>query len=155
MIQFAKAKPEDAEVLAMASQKAFDYDINYGAPSVGGPPGYKSDKWQTRMMQVGDYYKIVADDRIIGGIIVFSQRAGQYELGRIFIEPGSQNKGIGSLAMEFLEQTYPPATRFTLGTPRWAFRNHHFYQKMGYVQIGFEGTDGILYEKRMHQPQAA
>ena len=44
MIQFEKAKPEDAKALAMASGKAFDYDVNYGAPSAGGPPGYKSGK---------------------------------------------------------------------------------------------------------------
>jgi hypothetical protein len=42
-IRFDKATPEDAEALALASWRAFDNDINYGAPGVGGPPGYKSD----------------------------------------------------------------------------------------------------------------
>lgn len=155
MILFEKAKPSDAIALANASQKAFDHDINYGAPSVGGPPGYKSDKWQARMMQVGDYYKILLNGVIVGGMIVFKHEAGHYELGRIFIEPSAQNKGIGGQAMTFLEQTYPFASRFTLDTPRWAVRNHHFYRKMGYVQIGFAGTEGILYEKRLLEQQAA
>ncbi len=67
MIRFDKATSEDAEPLALASWRAFDHDVNYGAPGVGGPPGYKSDRWQLRMMIAGDYYRILANDRIIGG----------------------------------------------------------------------------------------
>jgi len=96
---------------------------------------------------MGEYYKILDDYRIIGGIIAFDKGKGHYNLGRIFIHPDYQNKGIGAQAIEFIENTLPQATRWTLGTPRWNKRTQHFYQKMGYVKIGADGPDGVLYGK--------
>jgi hypothetical protein len=45
MIRLAKARSSDAETLAQISGRAFDDDINYGAPGPGGPTGYKSAAW--------------------------------------------------------------------------------------------------------------
>jgi hypothetical protein len=92
-IQFVKAKPEDAKALALASWRAFDGDVNYGAPGKGGPPGYRSDQWQLKMMVTGDYYKMLADGRIIGGFIVMLKGYQYYKLVRIFIHPEFQNQG--------------------------------------------------------------
>ncbi len=153
MIRFQKAKVQDAKELAMASWRAFDNDINYGAPGKGGPPGYKSDRWQSRMMRIGKYYKIMDDYRIIGGFIVFGKGNGHYELGRIFIDPDYQNQGIGAQAMEFMEKQFPRAKRWTLGTPRWNRRTRHFYEKMGYVMIGADGPDGVRYGKVIRSPE--
>ncbi|MBD3183208.1 GNAT family N-acetyltransferase [Candidatus Poribacteria bacterium] len=147
MIIFKKAKPQDAKGLAFASWKAFDNDINYGAKGKGGPPGYKSEKWQSRMMRLGKYYKIMYEFRIIGGFIVFEKKNSHFELGRIFIHPDYQNQGIGARAIEFMEKEFPQARRWTLGTPRWNKHAQHFYEKMGFVKIGNEGQDGILYGK--------
>jgi hypothetical protein len=108
--RFEKATPKDAKDLALASWHAFDNDINYGAPGVGGPSGYKSDRWQLRMMIAGDYYRILANDRIIGGFVVRQRGYQTYEVVRIFVHPD--------------------------------------YQKVGFVEVGKEGRDGILFEKR-------
>ena len=153
MIQFRKAKPADAKGLALASWKAFDNDINYGAPGKGGPPGYKSEKWQSRMMRFGKYYKILDDYRIIGGIIVFDKGNGHYELGRVFVEPDYQNQGIGAQAIRFIEDTFPQAKKWTLDTPRWNKRTQHFYKKMGYVMIGATGPGLVLYGKIIRKPE--
>ncbi len=152
MIRFEKAKPEDAKALARVSGRAFDNDIHYGAPGPGGPPGYNSDRWQRRMMVIGNYYKKLDDDRIIGGFIVFPQGGGYFVLGRICIDPDRQNQGIGAQAIAFMEQSFTDARCWTLGTPRWNRRNHHFYEKVGYARIGEDGPDGYLYEKRMPAP---
>ena len=152
MLRFEKAKPEDAKTLALVSGRAFDNDVHYGAPGTGGPPGYKHDMWQIRMMARGHYYKITLDEGvtfIIGGLIVFQNSYGDCELGRIFIDPKYQNQGIGTQAMAFMEQAFPEARRWTLGTPSWNLRTQHFYEKVGFVRIGTEGRDGIRYEKRM------
>lgn len=69
MIRFEKAKTEYANALALVSWRTFDNGVSYGAPGPGGPPGYKSDRWQSKMMRIGKYYKILANDRIIGGFI--------------------------------------------------------------------------------------
>ncbi len=153
MIQFIKARPGDAERLAQASKRAFDDDIHYGAPGPGGPPGYDSAEWQAKMMRLGDYFKIVADDQIIGGIIVFRKGTREYNLGRIFIEPEHQNQGIGTQAFRFLWKEYPLAKRWTLGTPAWNRRTCHFYQKVGFVEIGEDAHGGILFERRIVSAQ--
>jgi RimJ/RimL family protein N-acetyltransferase len=148
MVNFDRAKPQDAKGLALASWKAFDNDVNYGAQGKGGPPGYKSERWQSKMMRIGKYYKIMDEYRIIGGFVVFNKGNGHFYLGRIFLEPEYQNQGIGAQAMEFMEKEFPQAERWTLDTPQWNKRTQHFYEKMGYVKIGTE-DDGILYGKIM------
>jgi RimJ/RimL family protein N-acetyltransferase len=150
MIRFEKARPEDAKTLALVSGRAFDNDVNYGAPGAGGPPGYKHDLWQLRMMSRGHYYKIILDEglaSIIGGFIIFQNPYGDCELGRIFIDPEYQNQGIGTQAMAFMEQAFPEARRWTLGTPLWNLRTQHFYEKAGYVKRGTDSRGGVLYEK--------
>lgn len=151
MIQFEKARPEDAQALALASWRAFDNDVNYGAPGPGGPPGYNSDRWQLRMMIAGEYYKILADDQIIGGFVVLLRGYQYYELVRIFVHPDFQNQGIGTQAFEFLWKEYPEVQLWRLGTPVWNQRTRHFYQKVGFTEVGKDGRDGILFEKRVDE----
>jgi RimJ/RimL family protein N-acetyltransferase len=148
-IRLVKARSRDADTLARISERAFHNDIHYGAPGIGGPPGYKSDHWQKRMIKMGDYFKILVGDRIVGGVIVLRKRPREYELGRIFIEPDHQNQGIGTEAFEFLWQEYPLAKKWTLGTPAWNRRTRHFYKKVGFVEVGTDGQDGVLLEKRI------
>jgi GNAT superfamily N-acetyltransferase len=149
MIQFKKARSGDADALAKASERAFHSDIHCGAPALGGPPGYNSPAWQARMMRLGDYYKIVVKGQVVGGVIVFRKRVREYELGRIFVDPDFQNRGIGTQAVEFLWQEYPLAKRWTLGTPAWNRRTRHFYSKVGFVEVGEDGRGGILFERRI------
>jgi GNAT superfamily N-acetyltransferase len=149
MIRFVKARPGDAADLARASERAFHSDIHCGATSLGGPPGYNVASWQARMMRLGDYFKIVVDERTVGGMIVFRKGPREYELGRIFVDSDFQNQGIGTQAFEFLWQTYPLAKRWTLGTPAWNRRTRHFYKKVGFTEIGSDGHGGILFERQI------
>ena len=146
-LRFVKARPNEAGRLAEVSKLAFDYDIHYGAPGPGGPPGYDSEAWQDRMMRMADYYKILAGTRIVGGIIVLRKGARAYEVGRIFVEPEFQDQGIGTEAFEFLWGTYPLAKRWTLGTPGWNQRTQHFYKKVGFVEVGTDRDGGVLFER--------
>jgi RimJ/RimL family protein N-acetyltransferase len=119
-IRLEKARPGDAGTLAQISERAFHNDVHYGAPGIGGPPGYNSARWQERMMKVGDYYRIVVADQTVGGVIVFRKKPREYELGRIFVEPDVQNQGIGTEAFDLLWQEYPLAKKWTLDTGKWA-----------------------------------
>ncbi len=147
MVKFERARLGDAERLAEVSKLAFDYDIHYGAPGPGGPPGYDSEKWQRQIMGFGDYYKILDGKRIIGGIIILRNAVREYEVGRIYIEPEFQNQGIGTEAFQFLWDSYPLAKRWTLGTPGWNERTQHFYKKVGFVEIGRDRDGGVLFER--------
>jgi RimJ/RimL family protein N-acetyltransferase len=150
-VSFRKARPSDAEALAQASRSAFHEDVKYGAPGPpGGPPGYDSAAWQKRMMGGrAEYYTILADDQIVGGMIVFRKATREYELGRIFVTAEYQNQGLGTQAFDYLWQTYPLAKRWTLGTPKWNRRTRHFYKKVGFTEIGEDGHDGVLFERRI------
>jgi GNAT superfamily N-acetyltransferase len=143
MVRFQKARLGDAERLAEVSKRAFDHDIHYGAPGPGGPPGYDSAAWQAKVMRFGDYYKIVAGKKIVGGMVVMRKGAREYEVGRIYIEPEFQNQGIGTEAFQFLWGAYPLAKRWTLDTPAWNKRTRDFYKKVGFVELE-EDSDGCI-----------
>jgi RimJ/RimL family protein N-acetyltransferase len=51
--------------------------------------------------------------------------------------------------MEFLWKAYPLAKCWTLGTPAWNRRTRHFYQKVGFVEVGEDDRGGILLERRI------
>ena len=145
MIRFEPASRENAAVLAEVSRRTFDNDVNFGAPGPCGPPGYDSPEWQRHCMRAGRYFEICDDNRIIGGLMLFPQGAGTVELGRVFIEPERQNTGIGLAALRFAESAFPKAKRWVLDTPAWNTRNHHFYEKAGYVKTGeIEAGDGFV-----------
>ena len=58
-VTLEKAIPEEAWVLAELLRRAFDSDLDIGAPGPGGPPGYDDAGWQQRMMRAGDYYSLI------------------------------------------------------------------------------------------------
>ena len=160
MVSFVRATSRDAEKLAGASKSAFENDIHYGAPGhdgkAGGPPGYQSPEWQRRMMRTGRYYKILVDNQIVGGFIVFPGAIREYYLGRVFIHADFQNQGIGTQAMDFMFGQFPLAKSWTVDTPAWNQRTRHFYEKLGFRHTDTRydrqaGWDSIIY-RRVIQP---
>ena len=144
MIELKPASPVDAVELTDVQMRSFDTDSRaHGLGERGGPPGYDSVAWQIDMMQRGQYFKLVDGARIIGGAIVFDYGCGHFELGRIYLDPEFQNRGLGSSMMQLIEQQFPSAERWTLDTPHWAMRNHHFYEKLGYVKVREETIDEL------------
>ena len=98
MLRFRKARSRDADRLARVSERAFHSDIDCGAPGLGGPPGYNSPAWQSKMMRFGDYYAIEVEGQIVGGLIILRKGTREYEVGRIFVDPDFQNQGFGTEA---------------------------------------------------------
>jgi len=152
-IQIEPATAGDAETLTEVSRRAFEHDVDYGSPDVCGPPGYDSPAWQRRMMKNGRYYKILENNRIVGGLILFRLKGEKAEFGRVFLEPDCQNRGIGSRALDFAESAFPDVKHWALDTPSWNLRNQHVYEKAGYAKVGeIEAGDGFVlfkYEKRI------
>ena len=148
MLQFEIATLEDAGLLAEVSAKAFNNDINYGAQKEQGPPGYDSADWQKSMMSNRQimYYKILYDNSIIGGFLIFNKGFGYYELARIFIDPLYQNQGIGTATFDFIWQEFPEAKKWSLETPAWNQRTQHFYKKVGF-NAKESNSEGIRFEK--------
>jgi ribosomal protein S18 acetylase RimI-like enzyme len=93
--------------------------------------------------------------RIVGGLVLFTLKDGSIRLGRAFLEPERQNRGIGSELLRFAESVSPESRRFVLDTPVWNMRTRHLYEKFGYerageIESGF-GFPLIQYEKRIEE----
>jgi len=152
-IEIVPAVDADAEPLAAISRRAFEHDVNYGAPGPCGPPGYDSAGWQQEMIRNGRFFKVLEQDRLVGGFVLFRLEDGSVEFGRAFLEPECQNRGIGAELLRFAEGVFAETKRLVLDTPSWNLRTQHFYEKGGYVKVGEldtgEGFVLFQYEKRL------
>ena len=145
-LQFLKAGTADAVSLMCISKKAFDSDVEVGASSVGGPPGYATLSFHTKMARMNCLYKLVDDYKIVGGALLFL-KDDILNVGRIFVDPEYFRKGYGIFMMQQIEAMFPQVKTFSLDTPIWNVRTNAFYQKLGYVEVRRDG-DFVYYEKR-------
>jgi N-acetylglutamate synthase-like GNAT family acetyltransferase len=139
-LTFAEATEKDIPELTKVMTRAFDDDAQkHLGVEKGGPPGYDNGEFFRKWLlpykeSVG--YKIVSDEKVIGGIIVWILETKENFLGTIFIDPDYQDQGVGTRTWQFIEETYPGTKQWTLETPSWAVKNHHFYeQKCGFKKI--------------------
>jgi ribosomal protein S18 acetylase RimI-like enzyme len=151
-ISIEVARVADAEALVAVQIAAFHHDsVLYPQVEIGGPTGYDSLEHTRAAIEKDDCYTICYDGQIVGVMVVFDKGNGHVHLDLIAIDPAYHNRGIGTQAIHFLEQTYP-ATLWTLDTPEWAIRNQHFYEKLGFVKVGQTVLPDITlfaYEKRL------
>ncbi|MFX0066996.1 MAG: GNAT family N-acetyltransferase [Candidatus Hermodarchaeota archaeon] len=159
VVRIEPARETNAEILAKISKEAFHTDSELGTSSTlpeprgpGGPPGYDSPDFQKFIMKIMNYYEILADDKIVGGLFFSSANQDHYVLERIFVSPSYHRKGIATRAMELAFEKHPDAKFWTLGTPSWNLRTKHFYERLGYVQVGWEEAEnpawrGVWYQK--------
>jgi len=138
-LNFQLATENDIPDLTLVMKRAFDDDArkHLGQES-GGPPGYDNGEFfRTWLLpfQESVGYKILLDEILIGGIIVWILPDGRNLLGTIFIDPDFQDQGVGGRTWVFIEKTYPETLSWCLGTPSWAVKNHHFYKKCGFNQV--------------------
>ena len=141
-LQFTKAGTSDVPVLNAISRHAFDSDVEVGAPSAGGPPGYMSLKYHMKMARSGHLFKLTENGLIVGGAILFPD-GDTLNVGRIFVDPDQHRKGYGIRIMNEIEALYPDVKTFTLDTPAWNNRTNSFYLKLGYTEV--RRNDGFVY----------
>ncbi|HNW36045.1 MAG TPA: GNAT family N-acetyltransferase [Candidatus Ozemobacteraceae bacterium] len=77
-------------------------------------------------------YKILVDGKIIGDVIIRKREDNKYYLRVFSIIPEFQGKGIGTKAFQYIESEIRDAAEWELITPFKSFRNHHFYEKLGF-----------------------
>lgn len=151
MIRVIEAGEDDVEILAEISKKAFDTDVDVGAPQPGGPQGYDSPEFYLKILETLECYRIILDNETVGGVMVDNAGEEHLVLERIFVEPDHHNQGIGTRAMELIFERYPEVKLWTLGTPEWNVRTKNFYEKLGFTQVGWDLGDpnwkGRWYQK--------
>ena len=139
-LTFEKATEADIPELTRVMTRSFDDDAQkHLGVEKGGPEGYDNGeffrKWLLPYEQsIG--YKILSEGKVIGGLIVWVFEHHRNHLGTIFVAPDYQDRGVGTRAWQFVEETYADSKSWTLETPSWAAKNHHFYeQKCGFKKI--------------------
>ena len=121
-LKFMKAGTPDALVLTGISRQAFNSDVEAGAASPGGPPGYQSVSFHVRMARMNHLFKLAEENGVIlGGAILFRQ-GDTLNVGRVFIDPQHFRKGYGIFMMREIEALFPDVKAFTLDTPAWNTR---------------------------------
>lgn len=146
-LQFMKAGTSDALVLTGISRQAFNSDVEVGAASSGGPPGYQSVPFHLKMARMNHLFKLVDGSGVIlGGAILFRQ-GDTLNIGRIFMDPRHFRKGYGILMMQEIEAMFPDVKAFTLDTPVWNTRTNTFYTGLGYSEVERD-TDFVYYAKK-------
>lgn len=149
-LSFELAQEEDAEKLIEVQNLCFYADF----VQFGECPGFQVPLEEMKERIRNPYlFKILLDGRIIGDITVRPKGEGRYWLGCLAVIPEFQNRGIGSRAMEFVEQSFPGAISWGLDTPVQKAGNCHFYEKLGFVgiedRIYSEKLTLRLYEKKL------
>lgn len=144
-LQFLKAGTSDALTLNCISKQSFDSDVEVGAPSAGGPPGYMSLKFHMKMARSNHLYKLTDNGLIVGGAILFPD-GDTLNIARIFVSPEHFRKGYGIYMMQEIEAMFPEVRTFTLDTPVWNTRTNSFYTGLGYTETG-RSSEFIYYSK--------
>lgn len=134
--------------LTRISKAAFDTDNLVGNPETGGPPDYDSVVWHEIMMNSGNLYTAICEDKIVGAAVLFPN-AVQKEIyiGRIFVDPVHFQKGHGIAIMEQIEMIHP-GFLCKLDTPIWNIRTNRFYVKLGYQETGRD-EETVYYQKQV------
>lgn len=145
-MELLKAGTADALVLNCISKQSFDSDVDVGAPSKVGPPGYMSLKYHMKMARSGHLFKLIDNGLIVGGAILFPD-GDQLNIGRIFISPEHFRKGYGTCMMRQIEAMFPDVRTFTLDTPVWNARTNAFYAKLGYAEVR-RNREFVYYSKQ-------
>ncbi|PHF08224.1 GNAT family N-acetyltransferase [Bacillus wiedmannii] len=155
IISIEKATILDAEKLTEIMTRTFDEEAKRWLCGQGDvidyniqPPGYSSVEMMRYSIEELNSFKVIVDDKIIGGIIVTISGKSYGRIDRIFVDPDYQGKGIGSHVIKSIEVEYPSIRVWDLETSSRQLNNHHFYEKMGY-EIIFKSEDEYCYVKRI------
>ena len=144
-LQFMTAGTSDALTLTGISKRAFESDVLVGGPSKGGPPGYMSVPFHTKMARMKHLYKLTDNGLIVGGAII-SLKDNTLNIERIFVAPEHFRNGYGIFMMKEIEGLFPEVKEFKLDTPIWNTRTNSFYTKLGYEEI--KRDKGLVYYKK-------
>lgn len=165
-VRLELATVEDACYLTILQARAFLTEQEYIPPDkleelrrlddpLIGPPGMVDPEWTKIVIKSKEsvYYKILLEDRIVGGLIVAAdtEKYPEENFWRIFVEPTYHNRGIGQEAMRQLYRLHPDVKRWRLGTPEFHTKNRHFYECMGFTLIDIVKPEHVWFRSAEYE----
>ncbi len=132
-IEIQVARLDEAEILKSHAINAFEENYKkYGHY----PPGLESVNWHKEKIKNGIYYTIRFKKEIAGGLFMILYPGNQMKIEYLFLDPEFQGNKIGSTVLALIENKYKEITNWFLLTPYKDFKNHYFYEKLGYEKVG-------------------
>jgi GNAT superfamily N-acetyltransferase len=129
-----KAQPEDLDEILSLQKMAYQSEAalcnDYLIPPLT----------QTLDGLIEDYRKMlilkaVEKDQIIGSVRAYVEE-GVCRIGRLIVHPDHQNKGIGRLLMDSVEEHFSGCKKYSLFTGKQSIKNLYFYNQLGYKIVG-------------------
>ncbi len=98
------------------------------------------------------FLKYSDSDKIIGSVRAYIDDKNICHIGRLFVDPGHQKKGIGKLLMMELEQIYADCYAYRIFTGHLSHHVIRLYTKLGYQirYTQFAGTHYIVHMEKMN-----
>ena len=132
-IEIGRVNIDEAQTIQQLQKECFEEDFKkYGEC----PPYSENVEKLIKKINEDIFYKVSIDNKIVGAIQLYDRHDEHFHLNMICIHPDYQNYSIGTKLIEFVEKQYPNLELWTLITPEKSFRNHYFYEKMGYKKVG-------------------
>lgn len=136
--------PSEAEELCRIQKSAFKplYEMYHDE---GNPYLRGVEDILRRLNENNRYFTILYGDEIVGGIVYRSKgkrtpyielEEGEYYLGRVYIKPELQGKGIGRTAILLCEKEFTDAKTFYVDFPKDLGKNRKCYSNAGYFDTG-------------------
>lgn len=120
----------DIPALTAIMKRSFDKDSMEFQGQPGGPPGYDTGEFLRKFgtdHPDSTAYKVLADNRIIGSVILWITPEQDNYLGCLFVDSDLHDKGLGFRIWQLVEAAYPGTKTWNTETPAFTRRNHHFY----------------------------
>ncbi|MGF1724276.1 GNAT family N-acetyltransferase [Photobacterium nomapromontoriensis] len=86
-------------------------------------------------MAQGHFFNILHGGVLAGGVCMVFDGEQSVDIKYLYLGTAFQDKHIGSSVIGLIEAHYEQANHWSLLTPSKAYRNHHFYEKFGFVKI--------------------
>jgi len=127
------ARKEDAEALLSLQLLAYQSEAilyqNWNIPPLVEPLETVRAAFDAALFLKATYGE---SHRLVGSVRTRVE-AGTGYVGRLFVHPDFQGRGIGASLLRAVEQGLPQVRRFELFTGNQSTRNLSLYQRMGYV----------------------
>jgi hypothetical protein len=134
---YLKIYPQDYEELTKVMTSAFNEDTSMHTElKEDGPTGY-NDGSLIKLLNEHENFeskKIIYNNTTVGAYTVGIKPNNEYSLEMLFIDPKYRESHLGSIVWKAIEDSFVDAKKWTVETPCYSKRNHHFYtEKCGFV----------------------
>jgi len=156
-IVYTRICPVDYRTLTQIMIAAFNEDTSMHTDlREDGPKGYNDGNLIKLLNEHEKFesYKIEYNKSTGGAYTVAIKANNEYSLEMLFIDPKYRESHLGSIVWKVIEEKYVDARKWTVETPDYSKRNHHFYtEKCGFVfnreNTCDNGAKSFIFEKQV------